>query len=70
MSDRAKASAFFLALDEGVTTIIRMTHLGTDMPARHFRGTLVHAPSFRWKICHFMSLTKYNRFLVEKIYGR
>jgi hypothetical protein len=56
MSHGAKTSAAFLALEEDMIPITQMTNLGTDMPARHFRRTFVHAPAFRWKISHFASL--------------
>ena len=56
MTDGTKTSATFLTLEEEMIAIVRVTNLGTDMSARHFRRTFVDAPSFRWEISYFASL--------------
>ena len=68
MSDRTKTCALFLALEQGMSPIIRMTNHGTDMSAKHFRGTFVHAPSFRRKICHFTSLKEQGNMAINYIF--
>lgn len=58
MSGRAKTGAVFLALEDDVFPIVRMTDLGTYVPTAHSSIAFLRASTFRWKICHVTRLKK------------